>query len=128
MPVVAHADAPEIPWRRGYRRFILAGKEHGVSCSASHSVLEPGAGAPLHRHDTIDEIIVVVEGSVEVRIGDVTRVVGPDHTISIPAGVPHAFTALGPGIARILSFLPQQGLAAATTYLAGEPPAGNDQR
>jgi quercetin dioxygenase-like cupin family protein len=82
----------------------------------------------LHQHDEIDEIIVVVEGRLEVRVGEETSIVGAEHTISIPAGVPHAFTALGPGTTRILAFLPQQGSAAVTTYLAGEPPAGNDQR
>jgi len=126
MAIVAHANAPEVPWRPGYRRFNLAGKD--VACSASYSVLEPGAGAPMHKHDEIDEIIVVVEGRLEVCIDGRTSEVGPDHTISVPAGTPHSFTALGPGQTRILAFLPQQGKAAVTTYLAGEPPAGNDQR
>lgn len=128
MPIVAHADAPEIPWRPGYRRFTLAGKDHGVACSASYSTLEPGAGAPLHRHDDIDEIIVVVEGQLEICIGAQTNIVGAEHTISIPAGVPHAFTAVGPGTTRILAFLPKQGSAAVTTYLGGEPPAGTALR
>jgi quercetin dioxygenase-like cupin family protein len=126
--IVSHAAAEEIPWRPGYRRFTLAGKEHGVACSASLSVLEPGAGAPLHKHDALDEIIVVIEGRLELQIDGEQHLVEADHTIAIPAGVPHAFTAAGPGPTRILAFLPRQGAAAATSYLEGAPPAGADRR
>lgn len=128
MSIVAHGEAAEIPWRPGYRRFTLAGPEHGVSCSASYSILEPGTGAPLHRHEEVDEIIVVLEGALELRIGEERRSVEAEHTIAIPAGVPHSFTALGPAPARILAFLPKQGAAARTTYLEGAPPAGAERR
>src|SRR3954452_10350989 len=63
MPIVDHVSAVEIPWRPGYRRFTLAGKEEGVACSASLSILEPGAGAPTHFHNAADEVIVVLEGT-----------------------------------------------------------------
>lgn len=128
MAIVAHDGATEIPWRPGYRRFTLAGAEHGVSCSASLSVIEPGAGAPMHMHDSVDEVIVVLAGQLEVHIAGERRVVGADHTIVIPAGVPHDFAAIGPAPARIIAFLPEQGLKAATTYLAGEPPASAARR
>lgn len=128
MPIVSHASAEEVPWRPGYRRFTLAGKDQGVECSASWSVLEPGAGAPLHRHDGLDEIIVVIEGRLELQLDGEAHLVGAGHTVSIPAGAPHAFVAVGPEPARILVFLPRQGAAAATTYLDGDPPAGADRR
>src|SRR6266849_6093861 len=86
MPIIANDQAAEIPWRPGYRRFTLAGQEQGVACSASYSVLEPGAGAPLHRHDDLDEVLIVVEGKLDMRIGDERHLVGADQTISIPAG------------------------------------------
>jgi len=128
MPIVDHATSVEIPWRPGYRRFTLAGRDEGVACSASLSVIEPGAGAPTHFHNTADEIIVVLEGMLEMWIGDDRRRVGPNHTVALPAGMPHGFVAVGPGPARILAFLPQSGEAAATTYLDGGPPQGADRR
>lgn len=128
MPIVINAQAAEIPWRAGYRRFTVAGKEQGVACSASYSVLEPGAGAPLHRHDGVDEVLIVVEGQLAVRIGAEDFLVEADQTISIPAGVPHAFIAVGSSPTRFYAFLPQQGTAAVTTYLEGDPPAGADSR
>jgi quercetin dioxygenase-like cupin family protein len=128
MSIVDHASAVEIPWRPGYRRFTLAGKDEGVACSASLSVVEPGAGAPTHFHNTADEVIVVLEGTLEMWIGDERRLVGANHTVALPAGVPHGFVAVGPGPARILAFLPQSGEAVATTYLDGGPPQGADRR
>lgn len=128
MSIVDHKNAAEIPWRPGYRRFTLAGKEHGVACSASLSVLEPGAGAPTHFHSAVDEIIVVLEGMLDVRIGEEHYRVGANHTLALPAGVPHGFVAVGPGSTRILAFLPQSGEAVATTYLDGGPPQSADRR
>ena len=69
MPVVKNEDAQEIPWRPGYRNYVLAGQAQGVSVSSSMGVLEQGAGAPLHFHEEVDEVIVVVEGTLDVRIG-----------------------------------------------------------
>jgi quercetin dioxygenase-like cupin family protein len=128
MSIVDHADAVEVPWRPGYRRFTLAGREQGVACSASLSIIEPGAGAPTHFHNEVDEIITVLEGALEVWIGDARQIVGPNHTIALPARVPHGFVAVGPTPARILAFLPQSGEAAATTYLDGGPPQSIDRR
>jgi mannose-6-phosphate isomerase-like protein (cupin superfamily) len=124
MPVVKNDEAQEIPWRPGYRNFMLAGKAQGVSVSSSMGILEPGAGAPLHYHHEVDEVIVVVEGALDVRIGDERILVGKDQTISVPARTPHAFTAVGPGNTRFIAFIPKQGAHIATEYLEGGPAAG----
>ena len=84
MPVVKNDEAREIPWRPGYRNFVLAGEAEGVSVSSSLAVLEQGAGAPLHFHEEVDEVIVILEGTLDLRIGDERFMVGEDQTISIP--------------------------------------------
>jgi quercetin dioxygenase-like cupin family protein len=127
-PIVDHASAVEMPWRPGYRRFTLAGKDQGLACSASLSVIEPGAGAPTHFHNTADEVIVVLDGMLDMWIGDERCRVGANHTVALPAGVPHGFVAVGDTPARILAFLPQAGEAVATTYLDGGPPQSTDRR
>ena len=121
MPVVKNDEAEEIPWRPGYRNFILAGKNHGVSVSASMGVLEQGAGAPLHLHYEVDEVIYVVEGTLDLQLGDERHTVGPNQTISIPMGTPHSFTVVSPEGARIIGYMPKQGAYVAAKYF-GEPP------
>ena len=128
MPVVANAKAQEIPWRPGYRNFVLAGRDQGLACIAGYSVLEPGAGAPLHAHKDVDEIFIVLEGTLDFRLGDERFLVEANHTIAIPAGVPHAFAAVGASPVRMFTFMPRNhAIADATTYFEGAPPAGADQ-
>jgi quercetin dioxygenase-like cupin family protein len=124
MPVVKNDEAQEIPWRPGYRNYILAGEAQGVSVSSSMGVLEQGAGAPMHLHEEADEVIVVVEGTLDLQIAGERHLVGRNQTISIPAGTPHAFTVVSPEGARIIGFLPRQGAFLATKYIDGEPPLG----
>src|SRR5438874_13680148 len=88
MAIVENQHAAEIPWRPGYRRFTLAGPEQGIACSASLSVIEPGAGAPTHLHDAADEVIIVLEGALEMWIGDERRGVRANHTVSSAAALP----------------------------------------
>ena len=128
MPIVRNADARELPWRPGYRNFVLAGREQGLACIAGYSVLEPGAGAPLHAHNDVDEIFIVLEGTLDFRLGEERRLVEANHTIAIPAGVKHAFIAVGPSPVRMFTFMPRdRAIAEATTYFEGEPPAGAEQ-
>ena len=125
MPIVPNAQAPEIPWRPGYRNFILAGPAQGLGCVAGYSVIEPGRGAPLHMHKAADEIFIILEGVLDIRIGEDRHLVPANHTIAIPAGAPHTFVAAGSIPVRMFTFMPQSGaIAGATLYLEGEPPAG----
>jgi mannose-6-phosphate isomerase-like protein (cupin superfamily) len=128
MPIIPNAEAQEIPWRPGYRNFVLAGRDQGLACIAGYSVIEPGAGAPLHMHKDVDEIFILLEGTLDFRLGDEQRLVEADHTIAIPAGVAHAFVAVGQSPARMFTFMPRnRAIAEATTYLEGTPPAGAEQ-
>lgn len=128
MPIIANADAKEIPWRPGYRNFVLAGRDQGLNCVAGFSVLEARAGAPLHAHKDADEVFIVIEGTLDFRLGDERCLVGANHTIAIPAGVPHSFVAVGPGPVRMYTFMPASGaIAGATVYFEGGPPPGAAQ-
>ena len=128
MPIIPNTDAQEISWRPGYRNFVLAGREQGLACIAGYSVIEPGAGAPLHAHKDVDEVFILLEGTLDLRLGDEQRLVEANHTIAIPAGVPHAFVAVGPSPVRMFTFMPRnRAIAEATIYFEGAPPAGADQ-
>jgi len=128
MPIIPNTEAQEIPWRPGYRNFVLAGRDQGLACIAGYSVIEPGAGAPLHAHKDVDEVFILLEGTLDLRLGDEQRLVEANHTIAIPAGVPHAFVAVGPGPVRMFTFMPRnRAIAEATTYFEGAPTAGADQ-
>ena len=125
MPIVDHSKLPETPWRPNYRKWDITRPGDGTTSSAlSFAVAAPGTGAPLHTHEA-DELIVVLKGTLEARLGDEVREVGPDHTLVIPPNVPHGFTIVGPGDAQILAFFPIADPFDHTTYLEGEPPAAH---
>ena len=121
MPIIDHNAVPEVPWRPNYRKWDLVGPESGMTTSLSYSIAEVGTGAPLHTHQD-EELIVVLEGALEARMGDEVRVVGADHTLAVPPDVPHSFTVVGDGAARLLTFFPVSDAFDRTTYLEGAPP------
>ena len=126
MPIIDHHQAPEVPWRPGYRKWDIAGHEQGVTSTFSINTAEPGAGAPLHTH-TIDELIVIMEGALEVRIDGETQVVGKDHSIVIPPGAEHGFKVAGQQTAELLVFFPALDPYSPehTHYLEGSRPASD---
>jgi len=105
MPIIDHHQASEVPWRPGYRKWDIAGHEQGVTSTFSINTAEPGTGAPLHTH-TIDELIVIVGGKLEVKINGETHVVDKNHTLVIPPGAEHGFKVVGEDTAELLVFFP----------------------
>ena len=124
MPIIDHNQAQEVPWRPGYRKWDIAGRDQGVTSTFSLNTAEPGAGAPLHTH-TIDELIVIVEGQLEVRIDGETQIVGKDHTLVISPGTEHGFKVVGDQPAQLLVFFPRLEPYAPqhTHYLEGAAPS-----
>ena len=121
MPIVDHASVPKTSVGPNYWRRDIAGPKEGVSCSLYEFAAGVGTGASLHFHED-DELIVVLEGTLEVRMGDDVRRVGADHTLVIPAKEHHAFSSVGPGEARILAFFPALHPFDHTTRLESSPP------
>jgi quercetin dioxygenase-like cupin family protein len=122
MPIVDHRTVPEIDMRPGIRGRFLANKELGArGVSLLTNTVEPGAAAPLHRH-TVEETMLVLEGTVWVRVGEEQHTVGPGYTVIIPAGTPHAWGNPGPGVAKLLWAFGGPDPFGDATYLQGEPP------
>jgi quercetin dioxygenase-like cupin family protein len=124
MPIVDHHQAPEVPWRPGYRKWDVAGWEQGVTSTFSLNTAQPGTGAPLHTHN-VDELIVIMEGTLEVRIDGQTHRVEKDHTLVIPPGAAHGFKVVGDREARLMVFFPTLDPYSEqhTKYLEGARPA-----
>ena len=73
----------------------LAGEQYGFeSLSFIISETHPFGGPGLHVHDT-EEAHVLLEGSVQYRIGDRTFTVQGPYVARVPAGVPHTFMNVG---------------------------------
>jgi len=122
MPVIDHEDVPEVQMRPGIRGRFLAHRDLGASAlSLLSNTVEPGASAPLHVH-TVEETMLVLAGTIWAQVGEERFTVGPDSTVIIPPGTPHAWGNDGPSVAKLLWAFAGPDPFADATYLEGTPP------
>jgi quercetin dioxygenase-like cupin family protein len=55
-----------------------------------------GYASPLHRHTREDELFIVLEGGLRVKVGDEEYTADEGATTFAPRGLPHSFQALSP--------------------------------
>ena len=67
--------------------------------------IDPGQGHDFHKHPDQDEVIVVVEGEIELWLEQESRRLRPGDAVVIPAAVVHASFNVGEGRARITVIL-----------------------
>lgn len=106
---------------------------HKIKSSATDgvfSVMEfvtpPGKGAALHVHEREDELVYLLEGEIEVTLGNQKMKAVPGVMALLPRGIPHGFTNIGNKPSRMLdTILPGQFdnyfVELAALYAAGEP-------
>jgi quercetin dioxygenase-like cupin family protein len=84
---------------------VAARAIHGERQSLAVVELDPNAVVPEHRHEN-EQLGLVIAGSLEFRIGEETRELGPGETWTIPSNVPHEVTAGPKGAVVIDVFAP----------------------
>lgn len=63
---------------------------------------DPGSGIPPHVHDHEDEVFHLLEGQVEMSIGDKTTLLNANDIIFCPRGIPHSWKVIGNHKARVM--------------------------
>ena len=71
---------------------VVARAVHGERQSLAVVELDPNAVVPEHHHEQ-EQLGIVIAGSIEFRIGDETKHLGPGETWTIPSNEPHEVTA-----------------------------------
>jgi quercetin dioxygenase-like cupin family protein len=73
---------------------VLVGPEQGApNFVLRRFVMGAGGGMPFHTNE-VEHEQYVLRGRARIRVGDAVHEVGPDHTLYIPAGVPHSYEVL----------------------------------
>src|SRR5258708_16721784 len=110
-----HVNAENLPGNEVSRP--CEGGAHGGSSVSFFLVHNhPGQGPELHHHP-YEETFIILEGHVLVRVGDEIVEGGPGDIVVGPPGVPHGFTNLGPGRARLVCIHPAPAMQ--TEFLGG---------
>jgi quercetin dioxygenase-like cupin family protein len=88
----------------------LGGEQTAGATALMEFRIEPGYPVPPpHVHTHEDEITFVLEGELDVTIGDETRTLGPGEAVFKPRGVPHAFAIAGGRPVRFLETITPAG-------------------
>jgi quercetin dioxygenase-like cupin family protein len=112
------APAGKAP-NRSYNWFLTS-EQSGGSIAIHVLTLEPGFSAGEHHHPAEEEFFFVLDGQLEMTIGDKTAIVGPGAFAYAPPHCTHAFRPVG-GPARVLHWNSPGGherLAAARQRMA----------
>ncbi len=115
MPIIDHRTdpPPEEMDGRTSRRFInKAAGAHNLTIG--ELVMHDGSALRLHTHPT-DEAIILLEGSVEMVVGDESRTVTPGHTLLAPPGTPHRLVNSSGADAKMFTVFPTDNPE--TTYV-----------
>lgn len=75
------------------------------SLAIIREVIAVGDRIPLHTHD-VDEVITILDGVADARLGEESRRIGRDAVVFIPAGTPHGTANAGATPVEILAAFP----------------------
>src|SRR5262245_56221656 len=111
-------------------RFMLDGDRTGGRFAlVEHPLPARSLGAPVHTHRDEDEFSFVLQGEIQVQIGERLITAGEGTLVTKPRGVPHAFWNATDSPARILELISPAGIedyfaAMAELYSSGAPDPG----
>ncbi len=111
------------PSQRTRVTFPLLGSTENEFTSTVYFELEPGNELGSHT-DSAEEILFVVEGRVEVTVGEEKGVVEGPALAIVPTMVPHNLNNVGTTRAKVMGFFPSRYLVA-TFDNTWQPDASN---
>jgi quercetin dioxygenase-like cupin family protein len=77
-------------------------KEESDASMGWHALLPPGTFVPPHIHPAQDEFIYMIEGKLDLELGDQKSSASPGDLIRLPMNEPHGLFSNGPGPVRCL--------------------------
>src|SRR5579859_7300180 len=85
-------DQGEALWSAGSLMVVKATSDdtHG-GMTVIEQACPPGLDSPAHVHDSEEQCLFMLSGSIDLRCGDVTSSLGPGCFVVLPRGVPHSF-------------------------------------
>jgi quercetin dioxygenase-like cupin family protein len=94
--------------------FALFGGNGAEGSSLVYVELDPGMALGEHT-DSPEEVLLVLEGEVEITVGQERGRATAGSVAVVPSMVPHGFRNVGHGTARVAGFFPSRGVAATFT-------------
>lgn len=87
----------------------LSGKDSNNELLIIEQYDKPGIGIPMHIHRNEDETFHILEGEMEVTVGDKTTILKKGDIAYCPRNIPHSWKTIGIGMTRsILTIYPSK--------------------
>src|SRR5277367_4088940 len=103
IPMLLRADeAPVTTAPNRTYNWFLTSEQSGGSIVIHMLTLEPGFAATEHHHPAEEEFFFVLEGELEMTIGNKTAIAGPGTFAYAPPHCTHAFRPHGDATCRVL--------------------------
>src|SRR5262249_54583097 len=88
---------------------FLVTAEHAQGCSMFALSIAPGFDTGAHYHTKIEESLYILEGELNLRVGDQMVRGGPGTFMFVPSGAALSFGNPGPNTARLLLVMAPPG-------------------
>ena len=110
MPIIAHTQQPVLQSAEFSSIRPLVTKEHGAaSLTVQEVTIKPGMAGRLQTHP-VDIAFVMLEGSLQMIVGDEVRTVRAGNTLLAPPGTPYKLVNNTWVAARLLMIFPADKL------------------
>lgn len=90
--------------------FKVSGGDTGGAYALTDSVVPPGGSSPPHLHHREDEAFWVLEGELEISVGEDRFKAVAGSFVHLPRGTIHSYLNVGAGPARFLTLMVPAGL------------------
>ena len=109
-------DSPEVWWEQDPTVRVRADFPLSAARGSQHSAvvyfeLEPGCRLGRHT-DSAEEVLLVLEGTVEVTVGEEQGRIATGELALVPEMVPHSILNVGDATARVAGFFPSGRIVA----------------
>lgn len=103
-------ESPALYWSRELLRHELAtGEQTDGQFALTEATVEAGYASPFHIHHNDDEAIYVLEGTIDLHLGDEVHEGRPGSWFFMPRAIPHGYVVRGDGPARMLIVMAPAG-------------------
>ena len=86
--------------------FLAESKDTGGSFTLIEGLLKPGNEPPPHIHGREDELFYILEGEMDVYVGNEVFKAGAGECLFLPRLKPHTFIIRSPRLRTLLLFMP----------------------
>ncbi|MEZ5022326.1 MAG: cupin domain-containing protein [Chitinophagales bacterium] len=100
--IIRHNEGEKLNVLGDHQNIKLKGADTNGLYTLVEQNNEPGSGIPPHVHDYEDEVFQLLEGKVEMSIGDKTTLLNANDIIFCPRGIPHSWKVVGNQKARVM--------------------------